>query len=48
MGVKCVVCGKSAEGKLFQKGKFFCCSTCLKKYKDKNKSNKKAKVCEFC
>lgn len=45
---KCNVCGKDAEGKIFEKGKFFCCKNCLEQYKNEAKNDTKPNVCEFC
>lgn len=46
---KCEVCSKRLMEECIEKhGKKFCCKECTKHYEDKNKSNKKPKVCEFC
>ena len=43
------MCGKKLGDKKIRKGgKEFCCADCVKQFEDKNKSDTKDNVCEFC
>ena len=45
---KCANCGKVCKKPIFLKGKFFCCDSCVGKFKKKAAKSKKKNVCEFC